>query len=543
MVLHPFLIAIYPIVALLGANINEIPIEETLRSILFSIGFALITMLLFWLIFRNWQKAGLLSSLSILLLFSYGHVYNLIKGLDVFGFIIGRHRFQIVIWAVLFLVASYIVGSRLRESSSLTKGFNIIALASLIIPVFTITRNEFLSRQTVQVSDVASGLNSQRSSASLEQLPDIYYIILDAYAREDVLREYYEFDNSGFTESLEALGFYVADRSNTNYLYSALSIGSALNMQYVQDFNVDFDRVVYPEFMLEPTRHSLVRQKFEEYGYEIVNLPSGYPATTFEDADYFLTPEMKTFEILQEGGVLNEFEGMLLNTTIVRVLLDLQTSREANWFAEQLEYPYHLHRIRILSAFGNLKTIPLIKGPKFVFAHIILPHRPYTFGPNGEWLEPSGVFSFKEIHNLQTSDWGSAYLAQLTYASSMIQETLATILERSNQTPIIILQSDHGPDFGLDWDDPENTPQELLYRAAILNAYYMPAECVDDVYSSVSPVNSFRIVFNCVFDESNSMLEDVTYFNNIRYSSLAEPWNFTPVDELIVAKPHPMDTE
>jgi hypothetical protein len=532
MIIHPFLLAIYPITALLASNIHEIPIEEALRAYILAIGLALILLLLYWIILRDLQKAGLMASITGLLFFSYGHVYNLFRGLELFGVLIGRHRFQILIWLLLLLVSVYFIGYRLRQTSYLTQALNIAAVAALVFPLYNIVRNEFLSQQVVKVSQVDSGEKKTPSSLDSDHMPDIYYIILDAYAREDVLWDHYGFDNSEFIETLHEMGFYVADASNTNYMYSALSIGSTLNMQYVQDFKVDFNRVTYPEFMIEPTRHSLVREKLEDYGYVVVNLPSGYPATTFEDADYFITPEMTSLEVLQEGGVLNQFEGILLHTTALRILVDLQTSRETNWFAEQLEYPHHLHRIRILSAFKNLETIPFINEPKFVFAHIVIPHRPYTFGPNGEWLDPSGVFSFKEVHDLPTSEWESAYLAQLTYASTRIEKILTSIIERSDVPPIIILQSDHGPDFGLDWHNPANTPGALTYRAGILNVYYLPEKCRELLYPSITPVNSFRIVFNCAFNERYELLEDIPYFNNIRYSAVSEPWVFVPVDKI-----------
>ncbi len=62
--------------------------------------------------------------------------------------------------------------------------------------------------------------------------PDIYYIILDGYGRSDVLQRYYDFDNAEFLEGLRHRGFYVADKSSTNYPYTAHSLSSSLNMRY-----------------------------------------------------------------------------------------------------------------------------------------------------------------------------------------------------------------------------------------------------------------------------------------------------------------------
>jgi hypothetical protein len=63
--------------------------------------------------------------------------------------------------------------------------------------------------------------------------PDIYYIILDGHARSDILAELYGYDNNWFVDSLRQRGFYVADRSRTNYAQTYLSLASTLNMTYL----------------------------------------------------------------------------------------------------------------------------------------------------------------------------------------------------------------------------------------------------------------------------------------------------------------------
>ena len=40
--------------------------------------------------------------------------------------------------------------------------------------------------------------------------PDIYFIIPDDYARTDILRRYFHFDNTPFTEQLQRRGFRIS---------------------------------------------------------------------------------------------------------------------------------------------------------------------------------------------------------------------------------------------------------------------------------------------------------------------------------------------
>ena len=78
-------------------------------------------------------------------------------------------------------------------------------------------------RQAVQVvSDVQEPTKSQ--------LRDVYYIILDAYGRSDILSNTLGYDNSDFLSKLEGMGFYVAECAQSNYAKTDLSLSSSLNI-------------------------------------------------------------------------------------------------------------------------------------------------------------------------------------------------------------------------------------------------------------------------------------------------------------------------
>ena len=80
-----------------------------------------------------------------------------------------------------------------------------------------------------------SGAVEHRSTASVAaaDAPDIYVILLDGYARADVLSEYYGFDNGPFIQGLERRGFQVGAASEANYTWTFLSLASTLNMDYL----------------------------------------------------------------------------------------------------------------------------------------------------------------------------------------------------------------------------------------------------------------------------------------------------------------------
>jgi hypothetical protein len=57
----------------------------------------------------------------------------------------------------------------------------------------------------------------------------------------------------------------------------------------------------------------------------------------------------------------------------------------------------------------------------------------------------------------------------------------------------------------------------------ILNAYYFPGGN-DDLYPTITPVNTFRLIFNKYFDQDYPLLEDKAL-----YSAYDIPYNYVEV--------------
>ena len=75
--------------------------------------------------------------------------------------------------------------------------------------------------------------------------------------------------------------------------------------------------------------------------------------------------------------------------------------------------------------------------------------------------------------------------------------------------PIIILQGDHGSKVYDEIDPPDAVKIKLLFP--ILNAYRLPGVEDSQLYSTITPVNSFRVIFNQYFGTDLLLLEDANY--------------------------------
>jgi hypothetical protein len=138
------------------------------------------------------------------------------------------------------------------------------------------------------------------------------------------------------------------------------------------------------------------------------------------------------------------------------------------------------------------------------------PHDPYVFGPNGEEVDYKYTFGPTGSTYVIPSEANKAYLNQLIYLTKILKETIENLQENLENQPIIIVQSDTGPDISFA-DTTDDAHQ--VGRMSIFNAYYFPDEKYDVLYDDITPVNSFRIIFDSYFQTNYGIVEDKVFFS------------------------------
>jgi hypothetical protein len=514
MPLHPFFVGCYMVINLFSKNITEVPVTVIWRPLVILLFFTITFYFLLYLFTKSWQVAGLILSIFIVLFFSYGHFYSLTKNISIGGMTVFRHRVLLPIWLLISMGYVFFILKRLDLVPTANRLANLIALLLITFPVTSI--GVFEIKQTFYASRLAN--QNEIITLDVERAkPDIYYIVLDSYTRQNVLQNVFNFDNTEFISGLEDLGFYVAGCSQSNYGHTKLSLTSTLNMEYshirlLQDVpKRDFN------FWLEPNfKHSQVRTFLEQQGYFTVSFSSGFPWGEWKDADYFY-PVIDTdpCSVIR----IEPFEDLLIDTTLTRIVngvrpdwknqflrkirgvCEIVSSTGRSTPESIIDSPQQLRRERTLFVLETLSEIPKIPGPKFVFVHLILPHPPYVFGPNGEPIDlETGV----DLDDPSVVDEMNlfGYRSQVQYANKRMLEILPIIIENSSSPPVIILQGDHG----------SVRDGSVMDKMAILNVYYLPQSEYVELYASISPVNSFRVVFNEYFNTSFSLLPDISYY-------------------------------
>jgi hypothetical protein len=509
-ILHPFLLAVYPILVLLARNIQEVFPSAALRPMLFSLAAGALLLGLGRLVFRSWGKAAIWVSIFLVLFFAYGHIYLLLKTNPVLYPIIGRHRVLVVVALAILAGLAWLLIKFVKSVETATFTFNLIAILLLILPTVQMGAYAVNSLTAASRADLPVVSESPLKTEAGQPLPDIYYIILDRYARDDVLLNTFDYDNSTFLAELEARGFYVARCSLSNYAHTSLALASTLNMDYLDSLGHSFQPGNTDRTLLNIlTRDSQVRRELEGIGYVTVSL-SGFEPFQMKDADFFFDPNAAQLTDKSGNPLVTPFESMLIKSTAGIILLDLQAVKN-NRLAQDVNFPYAAHIQSQKYILNKLGYIPEIRGPKLVFVHIKIPHPPYVFHADGSLVDNPPPFP-ETGYDIDPQLIKTLYTDQVTYINSQILPIIDAILAQSEVKPIILLQGDHGFD--------------LPNRMEILNTYLVPEIVKAQLYPTISPVNSFRLLFDGYFGANYALLPDVSY-----YSNYATPYEYEVVED------------
>lgn len=520
---HSLLLGIYPVIHLYSRNVVFVPFQDTLRWSGLSLAVVTVLLVGFALILRSWAKAGILASSLAVTFYTFGRIADWMEGpLSQLG--LGVDATLLACLGSLTFLLSVLILIRAAIPDRLTLCLNIVALILISLPLFTILSSVYVQAVGSQFgSESLSPIRlEERAEASMKDLseaesPDIYYIILDGYVRADVLEDFYDYDNSSFIGALEHRGFFVASDSRSNYLNTTYSLNTSLNLIYFHDF---------PARMIRTARYNLrtnyVSEFLRDQGYEILVFDSGTGDTNNQYADRFLSPH----EVESTGGV-NAFEQLLLRTTMASTLLKAHSGgggseNARNVLKSSVDRELSRRRERIEYAFAHLSNSASYSRPSLVFAHIYLPHVPFLYGPRGEELD---YHQNPDLYwyEVAPDDYTTLYNYQVDFLNQAVLKAIDKVLDQREKPLVIILQSDHGDDRFLDWDQP--TTHGVHIRSAILNSIYYSDGDYDQLYPSITPVNTFRAVLNHWFGTDYPLLQDQVLFHE---HSLSTPFNEVP---------------
>jgi hypothetical protein len=314
--------------------------------------------------------------------------------------------------------------------------------------------------------------------------PPVYLVLLDEYSGTSSLQKYFNYDNSGFEDSLSQLGFHVIHESHSNYYYTVYSMASMLNLDYIKDFKrhgVDDDEGYHKALMM--IKNNFVVQQFVQEGYQVKNY------------SYF---ELEKFPAIYKNDYLPGKINLIIHKTmyvrlIGQVLNKIGMGRPLVVTSGDWEEEYIKNNNAMMERVLNEKQDSV---PSFTYVHLMMPHEPFSFNSKGERIQKWVRSSSRNIEHVD-----AAYLEYLIYTNKKIYQFIKQLQSNTNGKAVIMLMSDHAyRGFERKGD------MKLLYSN--LNAVYLPGKQYEQFKDGTTNVNQFRILFSALFNHHVPLLKN-----------------------------------
>jgi hypothetical protein len=485
--------AAYPIISFISVNKTQLsPLQLyklTFYFLILLIFALLLVILIKKLILRSFiiERIALGVAIGILVFFSFIPNY-----------------FELFILSLLILP---IVGLLLSSYKGISNSFLIAIILAVLLPSIQIF---LFIIPTLVFSNDGAKEDSDKEKIKLdfveaENFPNIYHFVPDTYMRNDRVKIVLGYDNEPFTEKLSQLGFYIADKSYSNYPTTFLSLSSLMMMDYVATEEMKPFTNKKKFFDILGGNNEVVH-RFKKHGYQFARMAPGRwdPGACNGGEDLCLNQEFSFSELDYAFWDRTPIFRVLLRFNLVPIVSKTTFS--------------DIHK--------SLKVLD-IDGPMFVFGHILLPHPPYVFDSVCNNIS-------MEIHNRELSEEGSwwwnknseaMYLNQLKCVNRQLLE-LVEYITTTDPNSIIIIQADTGTHFGYGNNTDKFidakplskwTERDIEEQFAILTAIRAPQKYHKWLYPSISPVNIFRFIFSVIEDNKLPFLQDYSYSTNYDY--------------------------
>lgn len=435
---------------------------------------------------RSIQTGAIVATASLGVLWSKQLIATVVE-------LAGRMGALVFVWALLVVAAGVVVVRLIRRSrptldrESLTivlnRASSLLLVAAVLLGLMT---GRFAA--TIDDLDQGTGLADWPGAETNQpERPDIYVLLVDGYPRSDVLKYAFALDNEPFLDGLTDRGFEVAASSRSDYLWTHVSVPSALNLAYVEQIPA-MAAVIEGQAPRQPTLRTTVADNVafdvtREHGYTPVGVGSGFEEVAPRLADVYV-----------DGGQLNEFETSLITSTFAGAIVaalapDFASAQQR----DRIEYN--------LDVLADIAGTPG-RAPAFTFAHVPAPHQPVVFGEGGSAVVVPISETFyadsPQERGEDPAEYVDRYRAQLPYLNDRILEAIDEILAASQIPPVIVLFADHGSASAVDWNATQPgdaDPARLLERTGTLFAALTPDRA--DVFpDDISPADILRLLFD-----------------------------------------------
>lgn len=488
---YPVLATAIPVLALFSSNLGLFQLHEVIRPFVLALMLGAILWGLGSFVFGDQQRGGAAALVAV------GYMWGFSFANRVAGGFVGPQ-------AGMILVLVLALGAAVLAAKWGPKP-NFLNAAVTILTLLIVGRTAATLAFPPKSGETAAATKAEPLPPGPR--PDIFFIICDGFGRLDVLKEKHGIDLAWFKTALEQRGFSVVEGSRASYIQTQLSLSSTLNLAYLPDLinpnQVDKEKRAFRALI----ENSLAARRLTASGYEHVSIGTGFDGVRFGG---------RTLPLAKTSAV-NLFEGNLLQKTPFGLLPWVDESQRSR------------HRTFVKGALAQISDQAGTQNkPLFVTAHLLAPHPPFVFKPDGTAFNPKEKFAVSDADDYMErvagpNDYREGYTNNVQFVAKSLLETIdALMAKHQGRPPVIFIQGDHGPKLGVSHKSLERT--DVSEGFPNLYAYYSPEGVDLKVPAGDSPVNTFRRLFTAMGAKGLSPLPVKSF-----YSSTAKPLDLTDV--------------
>lgn len=478
-----FLLPLFFVLHGFTENFGIVPPTEASQLFLKYCGFSIILTFLFWVLYKNFTKAGLIVFLIMAYNFFFGKLHDISKSL-LGNFFFNKYSFIIPVSFLLLILLILYLKKTNKKFISITKYLNWLFLILIIIDVGNLVSKINKNHQSpIPISQKFTDCNTCPK-------PDIYLILADEYAGKTQLKDLFGFDNAPFLAELEKRNFHVVSNSSANYNFTEYSIASLLDMNYLTGVSEQVNQLKDLPIILNTLKKNRTLDYFLSQGYSFYNY-------SIFDFNNHLAPVPPTFLPLKTISITSQtFTTRIRRDLGYHLITTLKIKNNlSDYYYKDLINNNKIYELT--ESIASKKTA----NPKFIYSHLIMPHYRYYFDKNSHPIPLEKI-----IDDAYCKD-KNLYIEYLQYTNKKLLALIDNIKNSSDKPPVIILMSDHGyRQF------KNNEPEYKEYQFMNLNAVHFPDKNYSLLYNNISNVNQFRVILNSLFSQKIPLLKDSTIF-------------------------------
>lgn len=426
-------------------------------------GLIVLATVLYILLFKAKNKSGIAATAAGMIFFHYTALYYWLQHAHFTS--LGRHRVLIPVLGMVWLLLLI----RLYKQTNSRKLNAYLNVLFLVLIIFEAVQG-LIALKTHQ--DWWARLQEKYTAGRplpvlhpVSPAPDIYHIILDAHTSFASLEQYWGYSDTILRPFFQERDFFLATKSRSDYRFTVKSMSALFEMKLLDTTEVspDFDHLILEGTVRKIIRSSLVPQLLRSEGYELINLSFfDLPGVDRCCESEWLSDPRQTFRELSRATLAGQLYRDFLNPRsylINQAMID-----------SLVKTPQH--------------PTP---APRFVYAHLTMPHAPYNFDREGT------LYRFGTQGERSETE---AYLEYLIYCDRLIKTTLQELMQQIRRPSVIIVQGDHGFQ---NLEEPAARDEEAF---TILNAIWFSDGDYTLLHDSVSSVDTYPILLEKYFGVS-----------------------------------------